>query len=69
MHLTKWIQWEQENAPIIRCDENGPCPFWPVRDILFLAWKTELSPMMEVTTVEQLMEYFGDYTMQSRKKF
>ncbi|XP_015666531.1 ubiquitin carboxyl-terminal hydrolase MINDY-2 [Protobothrops mucrosquamatus] len=35
---------------------------------LLLAWKVKLPPMMEIVTAEQLMEYLGDYILDSKPK-
>lgn len=35
----KWIQWKQENTPIITQNENGPCPLLAILNVLLLAWK------------------------------
>uniref|UniRef100_A0A8C6Y2M3 Ubiquitin carboxyl-terminal hydrolase n=1 Tax=Naja naja TaxID=35670 RepID=A0A8C6Y2M3_NAJNA len=35
---------------------------------LLLAWKVTLPPMMELITAEQLMEYLGDYILDSKPK-
>ncbi|XP_063110174.1 ubiquitin carboxyl-terminal hydrolase MINDY-2-like isoform X2 [Cavia porcellus] len=53
----KWIQWKEENTPIITQNENGPCPLLAILNVLLLAWKVKLPPMMEIITAEQLMEY------------
>lgn len=55
----KWIQWKEENTPIITQNENGPCPLLAILNVLLLAWKVKLPPMMEIITAEQLMEYLG----------
>ncbi|XP_074090670.1 ubiquitin carboxyl-terminal hydrolase MINDY-2 isoform X5 [Macrotis lagotis] len=64
----KWIQWKQENTPIITQNENGPCPLLAILNVLFLAWKVKLPPMMEIITAEQLMEYLGDYILDAKPK-
>ncbi|XP_060611680.2 ubiquitin carboxyl-terminal hydrolase MINDY-2 isoform X4 [Anolis sagrei] len=38
------------------------------RVALLLAWKVKLPPMMEIITAEQLMEYLGDYILDSKPK-
>uniref|UniRef100_A0A7N4UZ14 Ubiquitin carboxyl-terminal hydrolase n=1 Tax=Sarcophilus harrisii TaxID=9305 RepID=A0A7N4UZ14_SARHA len=64
----KWIQWKGENTPIITQNENGPCPLLAILNVLFLAWKIKLPPMMEIITAEQLMEYLGDYILDAKPK-
>uniref|UniRef100_A0A4X2LKF8 Ubiquitin carboxyl-terminal hydrolase n=1 Tax=Vombatus ursinus TaxID=29139 RepID=A0A4X2LKF8_VOMUR len=64
----KWIQWKEENTPIITQNENGPCPLLAILNVLFLAWKVKLPPMMEIITAEQLMEYLGDYILDAKPK-
>ncbi|XP_075387933.1 ubiquitin carboxyl-terminal hydrolase MINDY-2 isoform X2 [Tenrec ecaudatus] len=64
----KWIQWKEENTPIITQNENGPCPLLAILNVLFLAWKVKLPPMMEIITAEQLMEYLGDYMLDAKPK-
>nr|XP_027778814.1 ubiquitin carboxyl-terminal hydrolase MINDY-2 [Marmota flaviventris] len=64
----KWIQWKEENTPIITQNENGPCPLLAILNVLLLAWKVKLPPMMEIITAEQLMEYLGDYMLDSKPK-
>ncbi|XP_076782346.1 ubiquitin carboxyl-terminal hydrolase MINDY-2 isoform X8 [Arvicanthis niloticus] len=64
----KWIQWKQENTPIITQNENGPCPLLAILNVLLLAWKVKLPPMMEIITAEQLMEYLGDYMLEAKPK-
>lgn len=64
----KWIQWKEENTPIITQNENGPCPLLAILNVLLLAWKVKLPPMMEIITAEQLMEYLGDYMLEIKPK-
>uniref|UniRef100_A0A452DWJ7 Ubiquitin carboxyl-terminal hydrolase n=1 Tax=Capra hircus TaxID=9925 RepID=A0A452DWJ7_CAPHI len=64
----KWIQWKEENTPIITQNENGPCPLLAILNVLLLAWKVKLPPMMEIITAEQLMEYLGDYMLDTKPK-
>ncbi|XP_076984150.1 ubiquitin carboxyl-terminal hydrolase MINDY-2 [Tamandua tetradactyla] len=64
----KWIQWKEENTPIITQNENGPCPLLAILNVLLLAWKVKLPPMMEIITAEQLMEYLGDYMLEAKPK-
>ncbi|XP_072471780.1 ubiquitin carboxyl-terminal hydrolase MINDY-2 isoform X2 [Notamacropus eugenii] len=64
----KWIQWKEENTPIITQNENGPCPLLAILNVLFLSWKVKLPPMMEIITAEQLMEYLGDYILDAKPK-
>ncbi|XP_063495089.1 ubiquitin carboxyl-terminal hydrolase MINDY-2 isoform X4 [Symphalangus syndactylus] len=64
----KWIQWKEENTPIITQNENGPCPLLAILNVLLLAWKVKLPPMMEIITAEQLMEYLGDYMLDAKPK-
>ncbi|XP_041082970.1 ubiquitin carboxyl-terminal hydrolase MINDY-2-like [Polyodon spathula] len=64
----KWIQWKEENTPIITQNENGPCPLLAIMNVLLLAWKVKMPPMMEVITAEQLMEYLGDYILDAKPK-
>ncbi|KAG7230477.1 hypothetical protein INR49_024586 [Caranx melampygus] len=52
----KWIKWREENTPIITQNENGPCPLLAIMNVLLLAWKVKMPPMMEIITAEQLME-------------
>ncbi|MBN3314305.1 MINY2 hydrolase, partial [Atractosteus spatula] len=53
----KWTKWKDENTPIITQNENGPCPLLAIMNVLLLAWKVKMPPMMEIITAEQLMEY------------
>lgn len=39
MYHIKWIQWKEENTPIITQNENGPCPLLAILSVLLLAWK------------------------------
>ncbi|KAM8894630.1 ubiquitin carboxyl-terminal hydrolase MINDY-2 isoform 4-T4 [Spinachia spinachia] len=64
----KWIKWREENTPIITQNENGPCPLLAIMNVLLLAWKVKMPPMMEIITVEQLMEYLGDYILETKPK-
>ncbi|XP_004452932.2 ubiquitin carboxyl-terminal hydrolase MINDY-2 [Dasypus novemcinctus] len=64
----KWIQWKEENTPIITQNENGPCPLLAILNVLLLSWKVKLPPMMEIITAEQLMEYLGDYMLDAKPK-
>ncbi|XP_062845401.1 ubiquitin carboxyl-terminal hydrolase MINDY-2 [Trichomycterus rosablanca] len=64
----KWIKWKEENTPIITQNENGPCPLLAIMNVLLLAWKVKLPPMMEIITAEQLMEYLGDYILDAKPK-
>ncbi|XP_029430285.1 ubiquitin carboxyl-terminal hydrolase MINDY-2 isoform X2 [Rhinatrema bivittatum] len=64
----KWIQWKEENTPIVTQNENGPCPLLAIMNVLLLAWKVKLPPMMEIITAEQLMEYLGDYILEAKPK-
>ncbi|XP_004709585.1 ubiquitin carboxyl-terminal hydrolase MINDY-2, partial [Echinops telfairi] len=64
----KWIQWKEEKTPIITQNENGPCPLLAILNVLLLAWKVKLPPMMEIITAEQLMEYLGDYMLDAKPK-
>ncbi|KAM5291679.1 ubiquitin carboxyl-terminal hydrolase MINDY-2 [Ctenodactylus gundi] len=64
----KWIQWKEESTPIITQNENGPCPLLAILNVLLLAWKVKLPPMMEIITAEQLMEYLGDYMLDAKPK-
>ncbi|XP_053472642.1 ubiquitin carboxyl-terminal hydrolase MINDY-2 [Ictalurus furcatus] len=64
----KWIGWKEENTPIITQNENGPCPLLAIMNVLLLAWKVKLPPMIEIITAEQLMEYLGDYILDAKPK-
>uniref|UniRef100_UPI00398F41B4 ubiquitin carboxyl-terminal hydrolase MINDY-2-like n=1 Tax=Pristiophorus japonicus TaxID=55135 RepID=UPI00398F41B4 len=64
----KWIKWKTENTPIITQNENGPCPLLAIMNVLLLACKIKLPPMMEIITAEQLMEYLGDYILDAKPK-
>ncbi|XP_076147667.1 ubiquitin carboxyl-terminal hydrolase MINDY-2 isoform X2 [Alosa pseudoharengus] len=64
----KWIKWKEENTPIITQNENGPCPLLAIMNVLLLAWKVKMPPMMEIITAEQLMEYLGDYILEAKPK-
>ncbi|XP_066514522.1 ubiquitin carboxyl-terminal hydrolase MINDY-2-like [Hoplias malabaricus] len=64
----KWIRWKEENTPVITQNENGPCPLLAIMNVLLLAWKVKLPPMMEIITAEQLMEYLGDYILDAKPK-
>ncbi|KAJ8407707.1 hypothetical protein AAFF_G00267510 [Aldrovandia affinis] len=64
----KWIKWKEEKTPIITQNENGPCPLLAIMNVLLLAWKVKMPPMMEIITAEQLMEYLGDYILDAKPK-
>ncbi|KAJ3593054.1 hypothetical protein NHX12_005392 [Muraenolepis orangiensis] len=64
----KWIKWKEDNTPIITQNENGPCPLLAIMNVLLLTWKVKMPPMMEIITAEQLMEYLGDYILDSKPK-
>ncbi|XP_066557401.1 ubiquitin carboxyl-terminal hydrolase MINDY-2 isoform X2 [Amia ocellicauda] len=64
----KWIKWKEESTPIITQNENGPCPLLAIMNVLLLAWKVKMPPMMEIITAEQLMEYLGDYILDAKPK-
>uniref|UniRef100_H3ACP4 Ubiquitin carboxyl-terminal hydrolase n=1 Tax=Latimeria chalumnae TaxID=7897 RepID=H3ACP4_LATCH len=64
----KWIKWKEESTPIVTQNENGPCPLLAIMNVLLLAWKVKLPPMMEIITAEQLMEYLGDYILDAKPK-
>uniref|UniRef100_W5N840 Ubiquitin carboxyl-terminal hydrolase n=1 Tax=Lepisosteus oculatus TaxID=7918 RepID=W5N840_LEPOC len=64
----KWTKWKDENTPIITQNENGPCPLLAIMNVLLLAWKVKMPPMMEIITAEQLMEYLGDYILEAKPK-
>eukprot|EP00062_Callorhinchus_milii_P002299 gi/632938352/ref/XP_007904636.1/ PREDICTED: protein FAM63B isoform X2 [Callorhinchus milii] len=64
----KWIKWKAENTPVITQNENGPCPLLAIMNVLLLARKIKLPPMMEIITAEQLMEYLGDYILDAKPK-
>ncbi|XP_075714055.1 ubiquitin carboxyl-terminal hydrolase MINDY-2 [Rhinoderma darwinii] len=64
----KWIRWKEQSTPIVTQNENGPCPLLAIMNALLLAWKVKLPPMMEIITVEQLMEYLGDYILEAKPK-
>ncbi|XP_069480456.1 ubiquitin carboxyl-terminal hydrolase MINDY-2 isoform X1 [Ambystoma mexicanum] len=64
----KWLQWKEQPTPIITQNENGPCPLLAIINVLLLAWKVKLPPMMEIITSEQLMEYLGDYILETKPK-
>ncbi|XP_053128564.1 ubiquitin carboxyl-terminal hydrolase MINDY-2 isoform X2 [Hemicordylus capensis] len=66
-HL-KWVRWKEESTPVITQNENGPCPLLAIMNVLLLAWKVKLPPMMEIITAEQLMEYLGDYILDAKPK-
>ncbi|XP_032088570.1 ubiquitin carboxyl-terminal hydrolase MINDY-2 isoform X2 [Thamnophis elegans] len=66
-HL-KWVRWREASAPVVTQNENGPCPLLAVMNALLLGWKVKLPPMMELITAEQLMEYLGDYILDSKPK-
>ncbi|XP_035252430.1 ubiquitin carboxyl-terminal hydrolase MINDY-2-like isoform X1 [Anguilla anguilla] len=68
MYHIKWIKWMKENTPIITQNENGPCPLLAIMNVLLLAWKVKMPPMMEIITAEQLMEYLGDYILEAKPK-
>ncbi|XP_051754621.1 ubiquitin carboxyl-terminal hydrolase MINDY-2 [Ctenopharyngodon idella] len=68
LYHIKWIKWKEENTPIITQNENGPCPLLAIMNVLLLAWKVKLPPMMEIITAEQLMEYLGDYILEAKPK-
>ncbi|XP_061670060.1 ubiquitin carboxyl-terminal hydrolase MINDY-2 [Syngnathoides biaculeatus] len=64
----KWIKWREESMPIITQNENGPCPLLAIMNVLLLACKVKMPPMMEIITAEQLMEYLGDYILETKPK-
>ncbi|KAM4747575.1 ubiquitin carboxyl-terminal hydrolase MINDY-2 [Rhinophrynus dorsalis] len=64
----KWIRWKEQSTPIVTQNENGPCPLLAIMNVLLLAWKVKLPPMMEIITAEQLMEYLGDYILDVKPK-
>ncbi|XP_040198700.1 ubiquitin carboxyl-terminal hydrolase MINDY-2 isoform X2 [Rana temporaria] len=64
----KWIRWKEQSTPIVTQNENGPCPLLAIMNVLLLAWKVKLPPMIEMITVEQLMEYLGDYILEAKPK-
>ncbi|XP_075064168.1 ubiquitin carboxyl-terminal hydrolase MINDY-2 isoform X2 [Mixophyes fleayi] len=64
----KWIRWKEQSTPIVTQNENGPCPLLAIMNVLLLAWKVKLPPMMEIITAEQLMEYLGDYVLEAKPK-
>ncbi|XP_024151192.1 ubiquitin carboxyl-terminal hydrolase MINDY-2 isoform X1 [Oryzias melastigma] len=64
----KWIKWREENTPVITQNENGPCPLLAIMNVLMLAGKVKMPPMMEIITAEQLMEYLGDYILETKPK-
>ncbi|XP_068131623.1 ubiquitin carboxyl-terminal hydrolase MINDY-2 [Hyperolius riggenbachi] len=64
----KWIRWKEQSTPIVTQNENGPCPLLAIMNVLLLAWKVKLPPMMEIITAEQLMEYLGDYILEAKPK-
>ncbi|OCT86988.1 ubiquitin carboxyl-terminal hydrolase MINDY-2 [Xenopus laevis] len=64
----KWIPWKEQSTPIVTQNENGPCPLLAIMNVLLLAWKVKLPPMMEIITAEQLMEYLGDYILDAKPK-
>ncbi|KAI1904345.1 hypothetical protein AGOR_G00004700 [Albula goreensis] len=68
MYHIKWIKWKDEKTPIITQNENGPCPLLAIMNVLLLAWKVKIPPMMEIITAEQLMEYLGDYILDAKPK-
>nr|XP_040053155.1 ubiquitin carboxyl-terminal hydrolase MINDY-2 isoform X3 [Gasterosteus aculeatus aculeatus] len=68
MYHIKWIKWREESTAIITQNENGPCPLLAIMNVLLLAWKVKMPPMMEIITVEQLMEYLGDYILETKPK-
>lgn len=64
----KWIRWKEQSTPIVTQNENGPCPLLAIMNVLLLAWKVKLPPMIEMITAEQLMEYLGDYILEAKPK-
>ncbi|MEE6502944.1 hypothetical protein FKM82_004688 [Ascaphus truei] len=64
----KWIRWKEQSTPIVTQNENGPCPLLAIMNVLLLAWKVKLPPMIEMITAEQLMEYLGDYILDAKPK-
>uniref|UniRef100_A0A8C5PC22 Ubiquitin carboxyl-terminal hydrolase n=1 Tax=Leptobrachium leishanense TaxID=445787 RepID=A0A8C5PC22_9ANUR len=64
----KWVRWREQSTPIVTQNENGPCPLLAIMNVLLLAWKVKLPPMMEIITAEQLMEYLGDYILDAKPK-
>ncbi|KAM9312693.1 ubiquitin carboxyl-terminal hydrolase MINDY-2 [Gastrophryne carolinensis] len=68
VHHIKWIRWREQSTPIVTQNENGPCPLLAIMNVLLLAWKVKLPPMMEIITAEQLMEYLGDYILDAKPK-
>ncbi|KAK2096084.1 Ubiquitin carboxyl-terminal hydrolase MINDY-2 [Saguinus oedipus] len=64
----KWIQWKEENTPIITQNENGSCPLLAILNVFLLVWNEKLPLMMEIITAEQLMKYLGDYMLDEKPK-
>ncbi|XP_069838354.1 ubiquitin carboxyl-terminal hydrolase MINDY-2 [Dendropsophus ebraccatus] len=64
----KWVRWKEQSTPVVTQNENGPCPLLAIMNVLLLAWKVKLPPMMEIITAEQLMEYLGDYILEAKPK-
>lgn len=61
----KWIKWKGSKTPIITQNENGPCPLIAIMNVLILKGKLKLPAMVEIVTASQLMEYLGDFLLNS----
>ena len=61
----KWIKWKGAKTPIITQNENGPCPLIAIMNVLILKGKLKLPAMVEIVTASQLMEYLGDFLLNS----
>lgn len=61
----KWIKWKGAKTPIITQNENGPCPLIAIMNVLIFKGKLKLPEMVEIVTASQLMEYLGDFLLNS----
>lgn len=63
-HL-KWVDWNCSKIPIVMQSINGPCPLIAIINVLSLREKLKLPTMMQQITTSQLLEYIGEYLMDS----
>lgn len=61
----KWIKWKGSKTPIITQNENGPCPLIAIMNVLILKGKLKLPETVEIVAASQLMEYLGDFLLNS----
>ncbi|XP_050410163.1 ubiquitin carboxyl-terminal hydrolase MINDY-2 isoform X2 [Patella vulgata] len=67
-YYIKWINFNNNQVPIITQNENGPCPLLAIVNVLLLKGSLKLPQMIEMITSEQLMTYLGDYIFENKPK-